>query len=255
LLPRERAITHVTSREWTAPRDPDGPPLETPMTRAATARTLFRSAAVRTAVAATLLGFAGTAGAGLIGGGPPGPGLGGDDGSELYVPNLNPTLNRHIVLVKEAFDAFPGSISHEWGIYFASDPSTLLPVLTTGDSGPPEQQAVVDFDNGQIVDLDSLSIESSFAPSLDPFGFYIKVEFNAGSPVIAYSQAALNPGGLDWYASFPFLANPLFREVAFEVRDQLYSLEIVDGAKNVPEPATLALLAGGIALLASRRRA
>jgi hypothetical protein len=38
--------------------------------------------------------------ASIIGGGPPGPGLGGDDGSELYVPNLNPNYNRHIVLVK-----------------------------------------------------------------------------------------------------------------------------------------------------------
>ena len=222
---------------------------------AAVVSTPFRSVAVRALAAAIVLGVASSSGAGIIGGGPPGPGLGGDDFSELYLPNLNPVFNRHIVLVKEAFDAIPGSISHEWGIYFASDPSTLLPVLKTADAGPPEQQAVVDFDNGQIVDLDTLAIEATFAPSLDPFGFYVKVEFNPGSPVIAYSQAALNPGGLDWYASFPFLGNPLFREVAFEVRDQLYSLEIVDGALNVPEPATLAMLAGGIALLASRRRA
>lgn len=224
------------------------------MSTAPVAKTPFRSRATRMLAAAIVLGLASTSQAGLIGGGPPGPGLGPDDGSEIYIPNLNPNFDRHIVLVKEAFDAIPGSISHEWGIYFAADPSTLLPVLTTTDVGPPEQEAVIDFDNGQIVDLDALSVEATFPPSLDPFGFYIKVEFNPGFPVIAYSQAALNPGGLDWYASFPFLANPLFREVAFEVRGQLYSLEIVDGALNVPEPATLALLAGGIALLASRRR-
>jgi PEP-CTERM motif-containing protein len=221
------------------------------MNHAAAAPSLLRSTI---AIAAIVLGVASTSGATIIGGGPPGPGLGGDDGSEIYVANLNPNFNRHIVLVKEAFDALPGSISHEWGMYFASDPSTLYPVLTTGDSGPPEQQAVIDFDNGQIVDLDSLSIESTFTPSLDPFGFYIKVEFNPGSPVIAFSQAALNPGGVDWYASFPFLAQPLFREVAFEVREQLYSLEIVDGALNTPEPTTLLLVGGGIALLAARRR-
>jgi hypothetical protein len=133
--------------------------------------------------------------------------------------------------------------------------ATFYPVLTTADAGPPEQVAVIDFDNGQVVDLDELAIEAVFGPSLDPFGFYLKIEFNPGFPVVVFSEAALNDGGNDWFASFPFLANPLFRQVAFEVRGQLYSLEIVDGAVNVPEPATLALLAGGIALLATRRRA
>ncbi len=222
------------------------------MSTAAVVRS-FRSVAPALALAIGL-GAASSSEATIIGGGPPGPGMGGDDFSELYVPNLNPGFNRHIVLVKEAFDALPGSISHEWGIYFASDPSSLYPVLTTADAGPPEQHAVIDFDNGQIVDLDALAIESSFTPSLDPFGFYLKIEFNPGFPVLVFSEAALNDGGIDSFASFPFLANPLFRQVAFEVRDQLYSLEIVDGALNVPEPATLALLAGGIAVLASRRR-
>jgi PEP-CTERM motif len=39
------------------------------------------------------------------------------------------------------------------------------------------------------------------------------------------------------------------------VNEQIYSLQVIDGALPVPEPTTVALLAGGLALLASRRRA
>jgi hypothetical protein len=79
--------------------------------------------------------------ASIIGGGPPGPGLGGDDGTELYVPNLNPNYNRHIVLVKEAFDAVSTSVPHTWGFYFAGDTSNRYPVFTSGDQANPEQVA------------------------------------------------------------------------------------------------------------------
>jgi hypothetical protein len=218
--------------------------------RAVAARTLLLSSLLLASLA-----LAAPSGAGLIGGGPPNPGLGGDDGTELYLANLNPVFNQHIVLVKEAFDGVLSTVPHEWGFYFASDPTTLYPVLTATDQGPPEQAAVIDFDNGRVVDLDSLSIESTFTPSLDAFGFYLEIELNPGSPVRLFSEAALNDGGIDSFASFPFLANPLFRMVAFEAREQLYSLEIVDGAIPVPEPTTIALLAGGVAILAARRRA
>jgi hypothetical protein len=193
--------------------------------------------------------------ASIIGGGPPGPGLGGDDGAETFFVNLNPQFDRHIVLVRETFDAVPATIPHEWGFYFTSDPSTRYPIFNASDEAPPEQVAVIDFDNGQVVDLDSLAVDAAFTPSLGEFGFYLLVEFNAGSPVLVYSQAALNPGGVDTFASFPFLPNPLFRQVAFEVREQIFSLQVVDGAIPVPEPVTAVLLAGGLAMLASRRRA
>jgi len=190
----------------------------------------------------------------IIGGGPPGPGLGGDDLAESFFPNLNPNLNRHVVLIRENFDAIPGTIAHAWGFYFTADPGTLFPIFTSSDAGPPEQLAVIDFDNGEVVDLDALSVDSTFTPSLDAFGFYLEIEFNAGNPVRVFSEAALNDGGIDSFASFPYLANPLFRMVAFEVREQIYSFEVVDGAIPVPEPTTALLLAGGLAAIASRRR-
>ena len=218
------------------------------------------SASVRhiaqSSLAFVLLLVAGAAGAtSIIGGGPPGPGLGGDDGAESFFANLNPNYDRHIVLVRETFDPIVGSIPHEWGFYFTSDPSTRYPVFTTSDAAPPEQVAVIDFDNGQVVDLDHLAVDAAFTPSLAQFGFYLSIEFNPGHPMLVYSQPELNDGGIDTFASFPFLANPLFRQVAFEVREQIYALEVVDGAVPVPEPVTAALLAGGLAVLASRRRA
>jgi hypothetical protein len=207
-----------------------------------------------TILASALALASATSSASIIGGGPPGPGLGGDDLAESFFPNLNPNLDRHVVLIRENFDAIPGTIAHEWGFYFTADPSTLFPIFTSSDAGPPEQLAVIDFDNGEVVDLDSLSVDSTFTPSLDAFGFYLEIEFNAGHPVRVFSEAALNDGGIDSFASFPYLANPLFRMVAFEVREQIYSFEVVDGAIPVPEPTTALLLAGGLAAIAARRR-
>jgi hypothetical protein len=200
---------------------------------------------------ATLLTIGATAGATIIGGGR--PGLGGDDFASTFVPNLNPIQLRHIVLAKETFDPVGTAFPHEWGFYFTSDPSTRYPIFTTSDQAPPEQQAVIDFDNGKVVDLDASALEASFGPSLGEFGFYLSINFPAG-PLLTFSDPALN-SGTDTFASFPFLANPLFRQVAFEVNGQIFSLEVIDGALPVPEPMTAALVAGGIALLATRRRA
>jgi hypothetical protein len=65
------------------------------------------------------------------------------------------------------------SIPHTWGFYFAGDTSNRYPVFTSGDQANPEQVAVIDFDNGQVVDLDALAIEAVFTPSLADFGFYL----------------------------------------------------------------------------------
>jgi hypothetical protein len=209
--------------------------------------------AIRIAAVVALLATTGSAGAAsIIGGGPPGPGLGGDDFAETFIPNLNPNFNQHIVLVRETFDPVLSSIPHEWGFYFTSDSTTLYPIFTTSDQAPPEQLAVVDFDNGRVVDLDALAIDATFAPSLGEFGFYLSISF-PNSPLLTFSQPILN-GGTDTFASFPFLANPLFRQVAFEVNEQIYALQVIDGAIPVPEPMTAALLAGGLALIAARRR-
>jgi hypothetical protein len=182
------------------------------------------------------------------------PGLDPDDGTQLFVPNLNPIHLQHVVLVKEMWDPAPTTIPHEWGIYFANDPSTLLPVFTTSDSGA-NQQAVISFDSGQIVDLDALTAEGSFGPSLGPFGFYFKVQPPTGPSVLRYSEPALNPGGVDAAATFPFQANPTYYFVGFEVDSLVFSLEIIDGVlpTPVPEPGMALMFGGGLALLAAGR--
>ena len=211
----------------------------------------IRTSLVPLAVA-LLAALAAPAGATLIGGPGPLPGLDPDDGTQLFVPNLNPIHLQHVVLVKEMWDPVPTAIPHEWGIYFANDPGTLIPVFTTGDSGA-NQRAVISFNSGQIVDLDGLTVEGGFGPSLGAFGFYLDLHPVGAPGILRYSEPSLNPGGVDAVATFPFQANPTFYFVDFEIDDKVFSLEIVDGVVPVPEPGVAGLLGGGLALLATAR--
>lgn len=188
---------------------------------------------------------------------PPGSGLGQDDGSEIYCPcdqDPNPTVTRNIMTVREGFDGLSATTPHEWGIYFADDPSTLIPIFTETEAaaGGVNASAAVDFDNGHVIDLDSLEVDFTFTPTLAKFGFYLRIGTTSG-PVLTYSQAALN-GGTDTFASFPSLASPNFRVVAFEIDGRVLALESVQGACVVPEPSMALLLGGGLAMLAARRR-
>jgi hypothetical protein len=188
----------------------------------------------------------------------PGRGLGPDDLSEIYCPcdrNPNPLFTERVMTVRESFDAFAGVIPHEWGIYFADDPSTLIPLLTASDTptGGVNAAAAVDFEAGTVTDLETLTVEYSFTPNLGHFGFYLRVQ-NDDAVLLTYSQAALN-GGADTFGSFPSLTSPYLRLVAFEVDGALLSIESVHGACAVPEPSVVWLVGGGLALLANRRRA
>jgi hypothetical protein len=189
---------------------------------------------------------------------PPGSGLGPDDGSEIYCTcdqDPNPLVERHVMTVREGFDAFSATTPHEWGFYFVDDPSTLIPIFTASEVpvGGLNPSARVDFDLGTVQDLDTLEIEYSFAPQLGKIGFYIRVDLGR-EPILSYSQAALN-GGVDTFGSFPSTTSELLRVVAFEIDGRVLSLETVHGVCNViPEPSVALLLGGGLVLLASRRR-
>ena len=209
---------------------------------------IFASSALLLAVS-----IAAPAHATLIGGPGPFPGLDPDDGTQLFVPNLNPIQLQHVVKVTEAADTIPGVISHEWGFYFASDPSTLIPIFTTADVGPPQQNAVIGFDVGFVADIDASTMESTFTPSLAPFGFYLKAN-TPGGTLLRYTQPVLNPGGVDAAATFPFTGNPTYYLVDVEVNDQVLSLEIVDGVIPVPESGTAILVSVGLGLIATRGR-
>lgn len=188
---------------------------------------------------------------------PPGSGLGPDDGSDIYCPcdqDPNPTVTRNVMTVREGFDALSATTPHEWGIYFADDPQTLIPIFSEVEAaaGGVNAAAAVDFDNGQVIDLDTLEVDFTFTPTLAKFGFYLRIGTQSG-PVLTYSQAVLN-GGTDTFGSFPSLSSPNFRVVAFEVDGRVLALESVQGACAVPEPSIALLLGGGLAMLAARRR-
>jgi hypothetical protein len=67
-----------------------------------------------------------------------------------------------------------------------------------------------------------------------------------------FSEATLNPGGLDNAGTFPTVLNPHIYLIAFEVHGESLAIEAVDGI--VSEPASLSLLMlGGLAVRARRR--
>lgn len=189
---------------------------------------------------------------------PPGSPLLPDDGSEAYCPcdqDPNPLVTRNVVLLREGYDPISASIPHEWGIYFLEDPDTLIPVFTSEDTpapGPLNPRAAIDFNNGRVVDLDTMTVEYSFTPTLCCFGFYLKIE--GQDPVLTYSQATLNDGGVDTFASFPHMTQANFRVVAFEIDEQVLSIDTVNGACVIPEPSVALLVGSGLALMAGRRR-
>jgi len=178
-----------------------------------------------------------------------------DDGTELFLPRFHPEPSCHCALINEVGDAATG-LTHEWGIYFADDPATLIPILDqTDDTGP--QQVGVDFDSGIIYDRDSGGVvETLFAPSLDAFGFYLFIDYpDPTADLLAYSEPGLNAGSLDLAGTFPTLDNDSIYLIAFEVDQQVLALELVDSVTPVPEPTTALLFASGLLLAgASRRR-
>ena len=133
----------------------------------------------------------------------PDPGSFGDDlGIGLF-------LGTGDTISVELFDLFGffGAPS-SFGFYFESDPTTRIDIFKTGDQGPPDQTAFISFAAGFVVDLDetestgSIVVESVFAPSSEPLGFFVDL-----GGVVLFSEPDLN-GGDDAFAVFRFLADP-----------------------------------------------
>lgn len=171
-----------------------------------------------------------------------------DDGSTIFAPSA---LTGNI----EIYDLF-GAIngSGTFGFYFNSTPGTHTTIFGTEDQGG-AQSALVNFGTGVVFDVDASTLQSLFATSGSPIGFYYS--FVAGDISHTYfTEPSLNPFSLDLAATFPSLTNPHRYLLGFETPGSaglqaaggtLLYLEIVNGVTPVPEPSTLALLLTGVA--------
>lgn len=126
----------------------------------------------------------------------------------------------------------------------------------------PGSQALIDFTAGKVFDLDLVAEQSTFTtnpPGTGNIGFFISVLFPGQATFTTlYTDPALN-GGFDLAATFPALAVPTTYLVAFDVPSGsdtftfAYSVMLTN-IRTVPEPATMALVALSVLLLAAVSR-
>lgn len=174
-----------------------------------------------------------------------------DDGTELFLPD-------GAVLSTEIFDAIGSFTDSTFGFYFASDPSTLIPIFEATDIAPPSQSAAIDFGTGTVVDADLGALQNIFTPQAGAIGFYLDTPLTG----TIFSEGALNAGG-DQVGTYAFLTDDQVYLLGFETPDGTkLALEIVSGLTAVrpgalvPEPAAAASFGVGMLIFgaAVRRR-
>lgn len=142
-----------------------------------------------------------------------------------------------------------------FGFYYAADPSTRISIFGSEDTRTLPQSASIDFNSGNVYDLDDGgSIQSSFLVQAGSgIGFF--QQYYNSDPVpftlLENSESYLNIGGLDAFAAFQFKSDPNAYLVGFNhpVSNTFLSYNIVGGITPVPEPSTLLLLGSGAVAL------
>jgi len=209
----------------------------------------------------------------------PAPNIAGDDdGSTLFLPDSVAVsieiLDLGPLLAGGPFpvDGFGGST---FGFYFAHDPKNLITIFDPTDQNPdpggPDdsaQSALINFLTGEVTDVDEDATQSTFAPATDsPIGFYLGlsddlVDFFGFDYDTIFTQAFLNPDGVDRAGTFPLLSNPGYL-FGFEGQNPFgdggpitMGLHVTVNVTRVPEPSTAVLLLSGLLslMLVSRRR-
>lgn len=173
--------------------------------------------------------------------------LGNDNGTELFLHGTS-------ALSVEIFDLFGTLLptGSRFGFYFASSPSTLITVFDGFDQTP-TQSALINFNLGRVTDVDAGALQSLFTPQAGPIGFFLQTPGTSSSTL--YTQAALNPFGLDLAATFPSLSDPSFYLIGFETaRETVLAFELVGPLQPVPEPSTMLLVGAGLLAAYGLRR-
>jgi hypothetical protein len=177
--------------------------------------------------------------------------FGPDDGSQIFLPNSN-------VFTAEILDV-PGSFTVSgFGFFFVSDPGTLVPIFGPEDQGAAfSQLALVDFSLGQVFDLDTPALQSTFTGG-GPIGFFFSFVPPGGTPLTLFSIPGLNDAGRDAVATFPSLTFPMTYLIGFEAppppEGVPLAFEIASGIEPVGEPGAVILLALGMGVIARFRK-
>lgn len=171
------------------------------------------------------------------------PGYGADNGTQLFTPSSS-------VLSIELYDLGGVATNSVFGFYYEGMSANLHPIFGSEDETvlfSDIQTASINFDTGNIVDLDDANIQDSFAPMPGTdIGFY----FSIGGATI-FTESALNEG-IDLAATLPKVADPDTYRLWFGIDpiDLTIALEQVKGispaSAPVPEPGTLLLLGSGL---------
>jgi hypothetical protein len=191
----------------------------------------------------------------------PYPGFGSDDGTELW------DLGDAAMNV-ETFDYFGGvaGVESSFGFYRASDPTTLITIFsaadqdTSGDGSNP-QTALIDFINGQVIDLDEMVVESIFTPGDGEIGFFLHVvSVSTSDELDLFTQPALNSAilGEDAFATWPSETDPgvYLLGAEFNAAELALRIDLVSSVTPaVPEPeAALVFTFGFLVIGAAIRR-
>jgi len=136
-------------------------------------------------------------------------------------------------------------LSATFGFYFAGNPGNKITIFDATDSAA-GNIALIDFSVGAVGDVDANILQSVFTPSLANIGFFLTL----GSTTL-YSEAALNPLGLDVVGTFSQITQPLTYLLVFEVPNAsggvtTLAAQIVSPLLSVPEPSGLWLIVIGL---------